>query len=64
MDPAKRAALFIKMNDLVVKDGHIIPLISRPRVSGGIVKLVTAPDRAGTSTSRACTTGIARGARV
>jgi peptide/nickel transport system substrate-binding protein len=41
MDPTKRAALFIRMNDLVVGDGHIIPLISRPRVHGSSLKLVT-----------------------
>jgi peptide/nickel transport system substrate-binding protein len=41
MDPAKRAALFIQMNDMVVGDGHIIPLISRPRVSGASLKLMT-----------------------
>ena len=40
LDPVKRAALFIKLNDLVVGDGHIIPLISRPRVRGAALKLV------------------------
>jgi peptide/nickel transport system substrate-binding protein len=30
-DPVKRAALFIKMNDMVVNDGHVIPLFARPR---------------------------------
>ncbi len=40
LDPVKRAALFIRMNDLVVKDGYIIPLISRPRVRGAVLKLV------------------------
>ena len=39
LDPVKRAALFIKLNDLVVGDGHIIPLISRPRVRGAALKL-------------------------
>jgi peptide/nickel transport system substrate-binding protein len=41
LDPVKRAALFIQMNDLVVSDGHIIPLISRPRVRGAALKLNT-----------------------
>ena len=41
LDPVKRAALFIKMNDLVVADNHVIPLISRPRVRGANLKLVT-----------------------
>jgi peptide/nickel transport system substrate-binding protein len=40
LDPVKRAALFIGMNDMVVKDGYIIPLISRPRVRGASLKLV------------------------
>ena len=39
LDPVKRAAMFIKMNDLPVKDGVIIPLISRPRVRGVSLKM-------------------------
>jgi peptide/nickel transport system substrate-binding protein len=39
LDPVKRAALFIKCNDLVVSDNHVIPLISRPRVRGASLKL-------------------------
>jgi peptide/nickel transport system substrate-binding protein len=39
-DPVKRAALFIKMNDLVVNDKHVIPLFARPRPNGMINKLV------------------------
>jgi len=42
LDPVKRAALFIKMNDLVVNDGYIIPLFARPRPVGTVNKL-TAP---------------------
>jgi peptide/nickel transport system substrate-binding protein len=38
-DPVKRAALFIKMNDLVVNDKHIIPLFALPRPYGVINKL-------------------------
>ena len=41
LDPVKRAALFVRMNDLPVKDNSIIPLISRPRVRGVNLKLVT-----------------------
>ncbi|CAD5374553.1 Peptide ABC transporter substrate-binding protein [Rubrivivax sp. A210] len=41
LDPVKRTALFIRLNDLPVKDGVIIPLISRPRVRGASNKLVT-----------------------
>ncbi|HUL68532.1 MAG TPA: peptide ABC transporter substrate-binding protein [Burkholderiaceae bacterium] len=32
LDPVKRAALFIKMNDLVVDDPTVIPVVYRPRV--------------------------------
>ena len=40
LDPVKRAALFIKMNDLVVGGGHVIPLFARPRPVGTVNKLV------------------------
>jgi peptide/nickel transport system substrate-binding protein len=33
LDPVKRAALFIAMNDLVVGDPVVIPVVYRPRVS-------------------------------
>jgi peptide/nickel transport system substrate-binding protein len=33
MDPVKRAALFIKMNDLVIQNVVVIPVVFRPRVS-------------------------------
>jgi peptide/nickel transport system substrate-binding protein len=33
MDPVKRAALFIQMNDLVVKNVAVIPVVWRPRVA-------------------------------
>ena len=32
LDPAKRAALFIKMNDLAIQNGVVIPVVWRPRV--------------------------------
>jgi peptide/nickel transport system substrate-binding protein len=41
LDPVKRAATYIKMNDMVVNDHIIVPLISRPRVRGGALTLVT-----------------------
>ncbi|HVO05947.1 MAG TPA: peptide ABC transporter substrate-binding protein, partial [Burkholderiaceae bacterium] len=40
LDPAKRAALFIKMNDLPVQAHIVVPLISRPRVRAAGTKLV------------------------
>ncbi|MFN4087751.1 MAG: peptide ABC transporter substrate-binding protein [Alphaproteobacteria bacterium] len=33
LDPVKRAAMFIAMNDLVVKNQAVIPLVARPLVS-------------------------------
>ena len=33
LDPVKRAALFMAMNDLVVGDPAVIPVVYRPRVS-------------------------------
>lgn len=41
LDPLKRAALFIKMNDLVVGSGYVIPLFARPRPVGTVNKLAT-----------------------
>jgi peptide/nickel transport system substrate-binding protein len=39
-DPVKRAAMFIRMNDLVVGDKYVIPLFARPRPRGTVNKLV------------------------
>jgi peptide/nickel transport system substrate-binding protein len=39
LDPAKRAALFVKMNDLVVGDPAVIPVVYRPGVSGMVHQL-------------------------
>ena len=33
LDPVKRAALFVRMNELVIASRHIIPVVFRPRVS-------------------------------
>ena len=33
MDPVKRAALFVKMNDLVIQQVVVIPVVARPRVA-------------------------------
>ncbi|MBK6863597.1 MAG: peptide ABC transporter substrate-binding protein [Ideonella sp.] len=38
-DGAKRAAQFIRMNDLLIGDGHVIPLFARPRPRGYALKL-------------------------
>jgi peptide/nickel transport system substrate-binding protein len=38
-DPVKRAAMFIKLNDLLISDGHVIPLFARPRPRGFLNKL-------------------------
>ena len=43
LDPVKRAAMFIKMNDLVVNDDYVIPLFARPAAASATVnKLVAA----------------------
>ena len=39
LDPVKRAAMFIRLNDLIITDGHIIPVVYRPRVAGVATKL-------------------------
>jgi peptide/nickel transport system substrate-binding protein len=40
MDPVKRAALFIKMNDMPINDVAIIPVVYRPRTAGAVNNLV------------------------
>lgn len=39
LDPVKRAALFIRMNDLIVGSNQIIPLVRRPLVAGSLNNL-------------------------
>jgi peptide/nickel transport system substrate-binding protein len=39
LDPVKRAALFIKMNDLIIANVVVIPVVNRPRVAGQNNKL-------------------------
>ena len=39
LDPVKRAALFIKLNDLVIQARAIIPVVTRPRVRASNLKL-------------------------
>ena len=52
LDPVKRAALFIKMNDMVVNDHVVIPVVYRPRVAAACANELTAPiSAAGTTTS-------------
>ena len=40
LDPVKRAALFVKMNELVINDGYIVPVVFRPRASAAGTRLV------------------------
>ena len=49
--PVKRAALFIRMNDLVINDAYVLPVVYRPRTSA-----------AGTRSSRPSRTTVAVGA--
>jgi peptide/nickel transport system substrate-binding protein len=39
LDPVKRAALFMRMNDLICLDNNVIPVVQRPRVLGVASKL-------------------------
>ncbi|QYU70698.1 peptide ABC transporter substrate-binding protein [Leptolyngbya sp. 15MV] len=39
LDPVKRAAMFIQMNDMIVSSNHIIPLVRRPRVRASLNNL-------------------------
>jgi peptide/nickel transport system substrate-binding protein len=41
LDPVKRAALFIRMNDLVIEGLAVIPVVYRPRVAAVATKLRT-----------------------
>ena len=43
-DPAKRAALFIKANDILILDVVIIPLVARTQVTSGISKTLKGVD--------------------
>ncbi|MCW5634763.1 MAG: peptide ABC transporter substrate-binding protein [Rubrivivax sp.] len=40
LDPVKRAAMIIKLNDLVCSDNYIIPVVFRPRVSAAGTRMV------------------------
>ncbi|MBI1942541.1 MAG: peptide ABC transporter substrate-binding protein [Betaproteobacteria bacterium] len=42
LDPVKRAALFIRMNDLVIENQVVVPVVYRPRVSS-VAKRLRAP---------------------
>jgi peptide/nickel transport system substrate-binding protein len=33
LDPVKRAAMFIKLNDIAVGDGYVKPIVYRPKVT-------------------------------
>lgn len=41
LDPVRRAALFIRMNDLIVGSNHVIPVVKRPLVSASLNNLRT-----------------------
>ena len=43
LDPVKRAALYIKMNDLVVSQRVVIPIVYRPAVAARSQKLQAMP---------------------
>ena len=33
LDPVKRAAMFIRMNELVIENNVVVPIVARPRVA-------------------------------
>ena len=39
LDPVKRAALFIRMNDMVCADHVVVPVVHRPRVAAVSARL-------------------------
>ena len=39
MDPVKRAALFIRMNDLVVQSGIVVPIVLRAKAAAMSTRL-------------------------
>jgi peptide/nickel transport system substrate-binding protein len=53
MDPVKRAALFVKMNDLVIQNVVVIPVVFRPRVAAISNRLRDAVQSGWTATSGA-----------
>ena len=59
LDPVKRAALFIRMNDLVVAEQVVIPVVNRPRVAQS--NAARADDRLG---QRLWRSGLVPGARA
>jgi peptide/nickel transport system substrate-binding protein len=42
LDPVKRAALFIRMNELVIENNVVIPIVARPRVAA-VARTLRAP---------------------
>ena len=42
LDPVKRAALFIRMNDLACSEGHVLPVVVRPDVAA-LARTIMAP---------------------
>ena len=47
LDPVKRAAMMIKMNDMVVNDHVVIPVVARPIVTAVSNKLTLRAERLG-----------------
>jgi len=47
LDPIKRAALFIAMNDMVVEEGVVIPVVCRPQGVGNVKKAQGDTERLG-----------------
>jgi hypothetical protein len=66
LDPVKRAALFIAMNDMVVEDGVVIPVVCRPQGVGNFYEAQGDAERLGQhllEPQRLVSRGIAAGRR-
>ena len=63
MDPVKRAALFIKMNDLVIQNAVVVPVVARPAGGRREQSAARRAERLGLATSGRCRTGTTRGRR-
>ena len=47
LDPVKRAAMFIAMNDMVIKNVVVIPVVTSPQRVGGVKQTARPAERLG-----------------
>ena len=58
--PVKRAAMYIKLNDIVVGDNYILPVLRRPKVDGSAEQFDRCMRAAGTTTCGRSRTGTGK----